>query len=65
MLAIIEDIDARMKMMRGELNIATDLLPDTYNALSKQPGISATLGFDNKLQGLWFHCWSGPLKTLC
>ena len=62
-LAVGEEVDARMRLMKGELNLATDLQPSTWAALSKVPGIKvekASVGGGGT--GLWFHCWSGPLK---
>ena len=61
-LAIIEDMDARMKMMKGELDIASDLLPDTLKFLEQQPGIKGDLTPGNTYQSLEFHCFRGYLK---
>lgn len=61
-LAITEDADARLRMLRGELDIASDLLPDTLAALWEEPGIKADLSPGNTYQGLWFHCFRGALK---
>jgi len=57
MLAIIEDADARMRLLRGELNVASDLQPDTLAALEGAPGVKTDLSPGNTYQQLRMHCW--------
>jgi len=62
-LAIIEDMDARMKMMKGELDIASDLLPDTLKFLEQQPGIKGDLTPGNTYQSLEFTASEATSRT--
>ncbi len=57
MLAITEDADARMRLLRGELNVASDLQPDTVAALDGAPGVKTDLSPGNTYQQLRMHCW--------
>jgi peptide/nickel transport system substrate-binding protein len=57
-----EDADARLKLAKGDVHIATDLLAETVNALKKQEGVKAFMGFYPFGMGLWMHTVSGPLQ---
>lgn len=43
-LPVEEDADARMKVIRGELDLITDLTPDTYKWLLGQPNLIGVSG---------------------
>ena len=62
MLAIIESVDARMRILRGELDIAAELEPITWKALKDKEGITGIKAPADTYQRLDFHTWSGPLK---
>jgi len=62
LVPVNEDVDSRMKLMRGDIDILQDITPAAFTALSNQPGIKTWSGGGTAYMGLWMHVFQGPLK---
>jgi len=61
-IPINEDADARMKLLKGDVHIATDFLASTLLALQGSPEVKTRMVYSPYGDGLWMHTVNGPLR---
>lgn len=61
-IVIVEEVDARMKMERGDLDMIIDMSPEGWFAYKDKPEYKTFTGPGFNWMNLWMHTVSGPLK---